>query len=42
VDCFSYTDTFYGEHHGPAGLRAMFERMFHEGRGYCWTMDSSR
>src|SRR6266705_5563955 len=43
VACFTeaatYHDTFYGEHRGHAALRAMFERMFHEGREYAWTMD---
>jgi steroid delta-isomerase-like uncharacterized protein len=43
VACFTrdgrYTDTFFGEHTGAAGLRAMFERMFREGRDYRWTMD---
>jgi len=42
VACFTeaatYHDTFYGEHKGP-GLRAMFERMFREGRDYTWAMD---
>src|SRR2546425_1290345 len=36
VACFTptgrYRDTFFGEHIGHAALRAMFERMFHEGR----------
>jgi steroid delta-isomerase-like uncharacterized protein len=36
----SYTDNFYGEHTGRAGLRAMFERMFREGREYVWRMDT--
>lgn len=36
----SYTDTFFGEHAGHPKLRAMFERMFHEGRDYAWVMDS--
>ena len=36
----SYTDNFYGEHLGREKLRAMFERMFHEGRDYSWVMDS--
>jgi steroid delta-isomerase-like uncharacterized protein len=44
VACFtptgSYRDTFYGEHAGAAGLRAMFERMFREGKDYVWTMDT--
>lgn len=43
VDCFtpsgSYVDTFFGAHQGPAALRAMFERMFREGRDYSWVMD---
>jgi steroid delta-isomerase-like uncharacterized protein len=43
VACFtpagSYRDTFYGEHAGSDGLRAMFARMFREGRDYVWTMD---
>jgi steroid delta-isomerase-like uncharacterized protein len=43
VACFTpaatYTDTFYGPHTGSAALRAMFERMFREGRDYAWTMD---
>jgi steroid delta-isomerase-like uncharacterized protein len=43
LKCFtpdgSYTDTFYGPHEG-AGLRPMFERMFREGRGYRWAMDT--
>jgi steroid delta-isomerase-like uncharacterized protein len=41
--CFSedasYHDNFYGLHAGQARLRSMFERMFHEGRDYAWTMD---
>jgi steroid delta-isomerase-like uncharacterized protein len=36
----SYTDNFFGEHHGRDGLRAMFERMFREGRDYAWRMDT--
>jgi steroid delta-isomerase-like uncharacterized protein len=44
VACFtpdgSYHDTFFGGHAGPAGLRAMFERMFREGRDYAWTMET--
>ena len=44
VECFtdgaSYRDNFYGEHRGPASLRAMFERMFREGRDYRWVMDT--
>lgn len=35
----SYVDTFFGAHAGPAALRAMFERMFREGRDYAWVMD---
>ena len=44
VACFtpsaSYRDAFFGEHSGAAGLRAMFERMFREGRDYAWAMDA--
>jgi len=44
VACFtegaSYRDNFFGEHRGHAGLRAMFERMFREGRDYHWVMDT--
>ena len=36
----SYVDTFFGPHAGQAALRAMFERMFHEGREYAWRMDT--
>jgi steroid delta-isomerase-like uncharacterized protein len=36
----SYTDNFYGEHAGREKLRAMFERMFREGRDYSWVMDT--
>jgi len=43
VACFtpagSYVDTFFGPHAGHAELRAMFARMFHEGKAYRWTMD---
>jgi steroid delta-isomerase-like uncharacterized protein len=43
VACFtpggSYVDTFFGAHTGSAALRAMFERMFREGRDYAWAMD---
>jgi len=35
----SYRDNFYGDHAGRADLRVMFERMFHEGKGYRWSMD---
>lgn len=41
--CFTadatYRDLFYGPHAGQAALRGMFERMFHEGRDYRWSMD---
>jgi|SRR5436305_959467 len=44
LSCFaegaSYRDNFYGEHRGHAALRAMFERMFREGRNYSWAMDT--
>jgi len=44
VACFtegaSYHDNFYGEHRGHPELRAMFERMFREGRDYAWAMDT--
>ena len=43
VACFtpdgSYHDTFFGGHAGADQLRAMFERMFREGRDYTWTME---
>src|SRR5262245_28419401 len=43
VACFTpgatYVDSFYGPHTGEPDLRAMFERMFHEGRDYRWTME---
>ena len=35
----SYRDTFFGEHVGTEALRAMFERMFREGRDYRWAME---
>ena len=42
--CFTagatYTDNFFGAHTGAASLRAMFERMFREGREYSWVMDT--
>jgi steroid delta-isomerase-like uncharacterized protein len=42
--CFTagatYRDMFYGPHSGQEALRAMFERMFREGRDYVWTMDT--
>jgi steroid delta-isomerase-like uncharacterized protein len=44
VACFTpdgtYHDTFFGEHAGADQLRAMFERMFREGRDYSWVMDT--
>jgi steroid delta-isomerase-like uncharacterized protein len=44
VACFTpggrYVDNFFGPHAGHAELRAMFARMFHEGRDYRWTMDT--
>ena len=44
VACFtptgSYVDTFFGPHAGHGELRAMFERMFREGKNYRWTMDA--
>ena len=44
VACFtpdgSYHDTFFGGHAGGDQLRAMFERMFREGRDYRWTMET--
>jgi steroid delta-isomerase-like uncharacterized protein len=44
VACFTpgatYTDTFFGPHTGTEALRAMFARMFHEGRDYSWVMDT--
>jgi steroid delta-isomerase-like uncharacterized protein len=43
VACFTpdgrYVDTFFGAHTASAALRAMFERMFREGRDYRWVMD---
>ena len=42
--CFTadatYRDLFYGPHAGQAALRGMFDRMFHEGRDYRWSMDT--
>jgi steroid delta-isomerase-like uncharacterized protein len=42
--CFTagatYTDNFFGAHTGTASLRAMFERMFREGRDYSWVMET--
>ena len=44
LDCFTdratYTDTFFGAHTGHPALRAMFGRMFREGRDYVWRMDT--
>ena len=44
LDCFTedatYRDLFYGPHAGRAALRAMFERMFREGRDYRWQMEA--
>ena len=41
--CFTedatYIDTFFGSHTGHDKLRAMFQRMFHEGERYRWRMD---
>jgi steroid delta-isomerase-like uncharacterized protein len=43
VACFTpgatYADNFYGEHRGTDELRAMFTRMFREGRNYVWRLD---
>jgi steroid delta-isomerase-like uncharacterized protein len=43
VACFTeratYTDTFFGPHTGHPALRAMFARMFREGRDYAWRME---
>ncbi len=42
--CFTadavYHDTFYGAFAGESGLRTLFERMFRDGTGYAWTMES--
>ena len=44
LTCFTadatYRDLFYGPHAGQTALRGMFERMFHEGRDYHWSMDA--
>jgi steroid delta-isomerase-like uncharacterized protein len=44
LGCFTpeatYVDNFFGEHRGRPALRAMFERMFREGRDYTWAMDT--
>jgi steroid delta-isomerase-like uncharacterized protein len=41
--CFTedatYVDNFFGPHAGQPALRAMFERMFREGKAYLWQMD---
>lgn len=43
LTCFTadatYRDLFYGPHAGQTALRGMFERMFHEGRDYHWSME---
>jgi steroid delta-isomerase-like uncharacterized protein len=43
VRCFTdgatYVDNFFGPHTGHPALRAMFQRMFHEGKGYRWEMN---
>lgn len=36
----TYDDGFYGRHAGHPDLRAMFARMFREGRDYAWRMDA--
>ena len=38
TDTASYDDLFFGPHAGRDGLRAMFARMFREGRDYRWSM----
>ena len=44
LTCFTadatYRDLFYGPHAGQVALREMFERMFHEGQDYHWSMDA--
>jgi hypothetical protein len=35
-------DAFYGLHAGRKDLRAMFERMFREGRDYAWRIAAYR
>ncbi len=40
TDDATYVDTFFGGHTGRAALRAMFERMFREGRDYSWVMQT--
>ncbi len=39
TDDATYRDGFFGPHAGRGALRAMFERMFREGRDYRWTME---
>jgi len=36
----TYDDLFFGRHAGSVRLREMFTRMFREGRGYQWSMDT--
>ncbi|MBI1845896.1 MAG: nuclear transport factor 2 family protein [Candidatus Rokubacteria bacterium] len=36
----SYVDTFFGKHAGRESLKAMFARMWREGRDYRWTMET--
>jgi steroid delta-isomerase-like uncharacterized protein len=42
--CFNedgvYADTFFGAHRGRDALRAMFARMWREGRDYRWRMET--
>ena len=40
TDGATYTDTFFGSHTGHAALRVMFGRMFREGHGYLWRMET--
>lgn len=40
TDHATYDDLFFGRHAGREGLRAMFARMFREGREYRWSMDA--
>jgi steroid delta-isomerase-like uncharacterized protein len=37
----SYDDLFFGPHAGRDNLRAMFARMFREGRDYAWSMTAA-
>lgn len=41
TDGASYDDLFFGPHAGRESLRAMFERMFREGRDYTWSMTAA-